>query len=98
MLLIVAIVAEFWVCCWKMVLKWLILAVSVVVGLVKVNYQLTVGDCCCCGADGLVMSDFLLFSLLTSSMLQTYHSASTGMYLDVVLRGPLVAQVGMVGV
>ena len=30
-------------------------------GLVKVNYQLTVGDVAVGGADGLVMSDFVLF-------------------------------------
>ena len=49
-------------------------------------------------ADGLVISDFfVVFLSLYSSALWTYYSASTGMYLDVVLHGPLVAQVGTVG-
>ena len=34
------------------------------------------------GADGLEMNDLLHFSLLTSSALQTYLSALTGMYLS----------------
>ena len=33
----------------------------VVVGLVIVEFLLTVGDCCCCGVDGLEITLILLF-------------------------------------
>ena len=44
----------------------------VVVGLVIVEFLLTVGDCCCCGIDGLEITYILLiFSPLTPSALRT---------------------------